>query len=154
MKCGIFLNISLWFFSLSYLCVDWGNPRREWYLYIMWKNHRTKGRAWFSSLTAHTLQQYNICNNKYNVPEFPIFTMIVSLYDSSISDTYSFMFAIQSMIVTPSPKAKAINRMTCYLYRCGLFFVTNIIITSIIVLFDFMQYPHSCNSKYWFFHHI
>ena len=62
--------------------------------------------------------------------------MILSLYDSSISDIYSFMFAIQSMIVKTSPNEKTINEMACYLYPCGFLSGTNIIIARILVLFD------------------
>ena len=94
-----------------------------------------------------------MCNNKYYVPEFPGWKMIVSLYDSSISGTYRFMFAIQSMIITPSPKAKAIYEITCYLYHLGLLFVTNIIISRILVLFYFMINSHSSSYKSWFPHH-
>ena len=80
--------------------------------------------------------------------------MIVSLYDSSISYTYSFILDNQSMIVTPSPKSKAINEMPCYLYTCGFLFGNHIIIASILVLFDFMQSSHSYGFKYRFSHHI
>ena len=47
-----------------------------------------------------------MCKNKYDIPELTTFPMIVYLYDYSISDTYSFMFAIQSMKTTTSTKAK------------------------------------------------
>ena len=60
------------------------------------------------------------------------------------------MFAIQSTIVTISPNENEINEMECYLYPCGFLFGTNIIIYSIIVLFEFMQPSNSCSSKYWF----
>ena len=50
-----------------------------------------------------------MCNNKFVVPKFPRFPMIVILYYSSILDTDSFMLANQSMIITPSTEAKAIN---------------------------------------------
>ena len=84
-------------------------------------------------------------NNKSAVPEFPIFPMIVPLYDSSISDTYSFVFASQSMMVTTSSKEKlkVINKINFYLYPRGLLFGTNIMISRIVVLFDFMQSYHS-----------
>ena len=36
--------------------------------------------------------------------------MIVSLYDSSISDTYSFMFYSQSTVVITFSKAKTIEK--------------------------------------------
>ena len=36
--------------------------------------------------------------------------MIVFLYDYSISDTYRSLFAINSMIVIPYPKAKEIKK--------------------------------------------
>ena len=72
----------------------------------MCEQYRTKGRAWFSSLTAHSNQHCTMCDDKYAVLEFPIFPMIVFLYDSSISDTYSFIFSSQSMIVTPYQNAK------------------------------------------------
>ena len=120
----------------------------------MCEQYRTKGKACFSSLTAHSCQHYNMCNNKSAVPEFPIFTMIVSLYYSSISDTYSFMFATQYMIVTPSPKANEKNEMTRYLYTCELFFGTNIIIARILVSFYFMKSSQSCISNSLFPHHI
>ena len=58
--------------------------------------------------------------------------MIVYLYDSSISYPYSFIFDIQSMIITPSPKENEINEIPCYLYPYGFLFGTNIIIARII----------------------
>ena len=75
----------------------------------MCEQFRTIGRALFYWQTAHAHQHCTICNNKYDAPEFTRLPMIVSLYDSSISDTYSFMFSSQSMIVTNSPNTKAIN---------------------------------------------
>ena len=45
------------------------------------KNTEPKVDPYFS-LTSHPHQHCTMCNNKYFVPEFPIFTMIVSLYDS------------------------------------------------------------------------
>ena len=112
----------------------------------MCEQYITKGRALFYSLTAHARQYCNMCDDKCAVLEFPIFPMIVYLYDSSISDTYSFIFSSQSMIVTPYQNAKVIHKMTCSLYPCGLLFVTNIIIASILVLLDFMRSSHSCSS--------
>ena len=58
---------------------------------------------------------------------------------------YTFMFDSQSIIVITAPKAKAINKMTCYFYPCGLLLGNNIIIDRIIVLFDFIQSSHSCS---------
>ena len=152
-KIGIFLNISSWTPPPPLIVFDWENPRWEYYLYIMCENYRTKARYWFSSLTAHTRNHYTTWNIKYAVPEFPIFPMIMYLNDSSISDTYSFMFYIQSTIVRTSPKAKAINEMICSLYPCGFLFRTIIIIARILILFDFMKSSHSCSSNYWFNHH-
>ena len=60
----------------------------------------------------------------------------------------------QLIIVTPSPKATAIKKITCYLYPCGFLFGSNIIIASIVVLFDFIKSYHYCSYKYWFTHHI
>ena len=42
------------------------------------------------------------------------------------------MFDSQSIIVITAPKAKAINKMTCYFYPCGLLLVNNIIMDRII----------------------
>ena len=135
------------------LCLIGKNPRRESYLY-MCEQYRTKGRTWFSSLNTYAHQHCNMCNNKSSAHEFTIFWIIVSLYYPSISDTYSFMFSSQSMILTPYTKGREINGMTPYFYPCGFFFGTNKMIASIIVLFEFMQSSHSCSSKYWFNHHI
>ena len=96
-------------FFPSSLCFIGENPRREYYLYIMCEQYRTKVRALFYSFTSHTHQHCSICNNKSDVPESPRFPMIFSLYDSSISYTYSFVFAVQSMILTPSQNAKSIK---------------------------------------------
>ena len=70
----------------------------------MCEHYRTIGRSLFSSLTAHLYQRCTICNNESSVPEFPRCPSIVYLYDYSISDTYSFIFASQSMIVTTNKK--------------------------------------------------
>ena len=110
----------------------------------MCEKYITIGIYLFYSLTAHKLQHCTVCNNKSTVPEFIRLPMIVSLYDYSISDTYSFIFASQSMIVTHSTKANEINEMECSLYPCGLFIGNNIIIARIIVLLQFMQFSHSC----------
>ena len=86
-KCGILLNISLWIYFSSSLCLIGENQRREKYLYIMTKQYITIGRYFFSSSTSHTSQHFTMYNNKYTVPEFPRWPMLVSLYESSISDT-------------------------------------------------------------------
>ena len=92
--------------------------------------------------------------NKYYLPQFTTWPMILSLYNSSISDIYSFMFAIQSMIVKNAPNEKKKNEMACYLYPCGFLFATNIIIATIVVLLDFVKYSHYCGYNYWFNHHM
>ena len=81
----------------------------------MCEQYRNIGRALFYSLTTHTRQHCTMCDNKSAVPAFTRWQMIVYLYDSSILDTYSLVFARQSKIATPSTKAKAINKMTCLL---------------------------------------
>ena len=140
---------------VSFLIVfDWEKFKTWIILYIMCEQYRTICRAWFSSITAHACQHCTMCNNKSFVPEFFIWPITVSLYNYSIPDTYIFMFIIQSMIVTPSSKAKSMKKMTCYFYYCGFLFGTNILIDRIIVLFEFMQSSYSCSPKYWFIHHI
>ena len=75
----------------------------------MFEHYITIVRELFYSLTAHARQHCTIFNIKYSVTEFTIWPTIVPLYYSSIADTYSFMFAIQSMMVTLYPKEKAIR---------------------------------------------
>ena len=104
---------------------DLGNIIWEYYLYIMTEQYRTIGRARFSSSTARASQNCTMFNIKSAVPEFPRWPMIVSLYYSSISKIYTFMFVIQLMVVTPSKNAKTINEMAWYFYFCGLLFGTN-----------------------------
>ena len=79
-----------------------------------------------------------MCNIKYPVPESPIFQIMVTLYDFSILDTYSFTFDSHLIIVIPSINENGINKMKCYFFPCGLLFETNIIIASIIVLCGFI----------------
>ena len=100
---------------------------------------RTKVRARFFSLTAYAIQHCPMCNNKSILPELPIFPIIVSLYDYSLWDTYIFIFYSQYITVTPSSNANSINKMTWYLFPCGLLFRNNIIIARNMVLFEFMQ---------------
>ena len=114
----------------------------------MCENYRTIGRDQFNSSTEHKHQHCTMCNHKFAVPEFTGLPMIVSLYDSSISDLYSFMVDRKSMIVTPSSKAKAIKKMTFSLYPCRFLFETNTIIASTTSLSDFMQPYHSCGYKF------
>ena len=64
------------------------------------------------------------------------------------------MFAIQSMIVKPSPKESTIKEMTYYLYLRDVLHGTNIRIDKIIVLFDFMQSLRYFNSSSWFTQNI
>ena len=85
----------------------------------MREQYRTICRALLYSLTTHSRQNYTMCNNKSSVHEFPRLPMIVSLYDSSISDTYNLIFASQSMIVTPYTKAKEIKEMKCFCIPVG-----------------------------------
>ena len=120
----------------------------------MYEQYRTISRSWFSSLNACVKKHFTVCNNKSAVPEFPQWTMIVSIYYYSISDTYSFMFDSQLMIGTPYPKEKAINKMACSFYHCVFFFGGNIIIVRVLVLFGFMQSSRSCSSKYLFLHYM
>ena len=75
----------------------------------MCEKYRTIGRAWFYSLTEHALQHFTMCKNESSVFEFPRWPMIVSLYDYSISNTYSFILALQSIMVTSYKKENAIN---------------------------------------------
>ena len=57
-----------------------------------------------SSSTVHTHQHFSMCSDKSSIPEFPKLPMIESLYNSTILDTESFIFNIQTMIVTTYPK--------------------------------------------------
>ena len=117
----------------------------------MCEQYRTKGRALFSSLTAYAHQHYTMCNNKSAVPEFTIFSMIVSLYNFQY---WTHIVSCLIYYIRPFPKARSINKITCHLYPCGFLFGTNIIIASIIVLFDFMKFSHYCSSNSQFSHHI
>ena len=58
--------------------------------------------------------------------------MIVSLYDSKISEKQGVMFSIQSIIVTHSPKENPMKEMTCSLYLGGFLHGTNKRIAKII----------------------
>ena len=80
--------------------------------------------------------------------------MIVPLYDYSLSDTYKFVFFSQSIIVTLSTKANAINEKACSSYTCGFVLVTKIIIARVLVLFRFMKSSYSCRSKSLLTHHM
>ena len=75
----------------------------------MHEYYRTIGRSWFSLSTEHARQHYTMLSNKYNVPAFTNWPMIVPLHDYTILDTYIFIFNIQSMIVTPSKNSNAIK---------------------------------------------
>ena len=70
---------------------------------------RTIVRYQLSLSTANACQHYNIWNNTYDVSEFPKCPIIVSLFDSTITDTEVLIFSIQSMIVTPSKKEHTIK---------------------------------------------
>ena len=51
------------------------------------------------------------------------------------------MFDIQSMKVTPSPKAMSTNEIICFLNTCGFLFVANIIIDIIIACLTLCNPP-------------
>ena len=138
MKYGILLNISLWT-SFTYSMCLIGKIQDKNNIYTSFVNSI---EPYTDPDFLHQLHMHAnavICNDKSAVTEFTRWPMIVSIYDFSISDTYSFIFASQSMIVTTSPKAKVINEMACSLYPCGLLFGTNTIIARILVLSEFMQ---------------
>ena len=117
MKCGILFNILLWISISSPFFLIGGIPRQEYIFTQCVKSTETYLEPNFS-LTA----------NESDVLEFPICPIIVFLCYFSISDTYSFTCACESMVVTYFTNVEAIKEMKCSLYLCGLLFRTNIII--------------------------
>ena len=98
----------------------------------MCEQYRTKGRSCFSSLNVHERQNCTMCNNKSVVPEFPRYSMIVSLYVSSILYKYSFMFYSQSMIVKPYTNLNATKNDMSFV-SLWIILGDNIIIDRILV---------------------
>ena len=92
------------------LCVLLEETRGKNNVYTSFLNNQiTTGSAIFSSSNGYALQHCTVWSNKSSVTVFPKGTAIVFLYYSTISDTYSLVSYIQSIIVITYSKVHTIK---------------------------------------------